>query len=310
MKTVFNNHECMHIFAQQTHDQGRTNNGNVFFTGDTIYSYGHHFPMAHFIDNNTVLVNNDSYSVSTSSHQSDLGGAICHHKRFFVSTEILKHFLYSQEFDKYFRGKLVDYALSESKDNINKASKRRKASLKDQDLSSARDELQEAIDIFSHFKKKPPVKLTKALELLNNDIDSVIASHKTAIDKEKAVAVKKEKAKQAKLMLNADKWRTNTLEQGESIWGLKDTLMRVNGDRVETSKNAHFPVTHAKVAFYKILDCVRTGTPWKTNGRTINLGNFKIDYIHENGDVKAGCHFVKYSEIERVAKELNLSLPA
>lgn len=70
MKTVFNNAQTAHVWAQQTQDQGRSTNGNLFFRGKVIYSYGHHFPLAMFVpEYDIVLVNSDSYSVSTSKHQ-------------------------------------------------------------------------------------------------------------------------------------------------------------------------------------------------------------------------------------------------
>lgn len=55
--------------------------GNVFANGDTIYSYGHHFPMAHIVRDAKgkaafVLVNGDNYSVTTAGHQSLVRGAI------------------------------------------------------------------------------------------------------------------------------------------------------------------------------------------------------------------------------------------
>lgn len=52
--------------------------GNVFATGDTIYSYGRHFPMATIVrDSRTneptfILINGDRYSNTTSGHQSSV----------------------------------------------------------------------------------------------------------------------------------------------------------------------------------------------------------------------------------------------
>ena len=43
------------------------------------------------------------------------------------------------------------------------------------------------------------------------------------------------------------------------------------------------------------------GEPWEANGQQIQLGHYSIDRITTAGDVKAGCHFVKYAEIQRVA---------
>lgn len=48
---------------------------NMFIEGDTIYSYGYHFPIAKRLNtNNIVIVNSNSYSNSTSKHQSHVGG--------------------------------------------------------------------------------------------------------------------------------------------------------------------------------------------------------------------------------------------
>lgn len=57
---------------------------NVFTDGDRIYSYGMHFVMAETFRNpdgspRFVLVNGDRYSVSTSSHQSDVRSALRKH---------------------------------------------------------------------------------------------------------------------------------------------------------------------------------------------------------------------------------------
>jgi len=49
---------------------GTTSNGSLFIEGDTIYSYGHHFPIA-FLDRNKRIAyfNKDSYSHTTSCQQ-------------------------------------------------------------------------------------------------------------------------------------------------------------------------------------------------------------------------------------------------
>lgn len=53
--------------------QGRIfNRANVITDGQTIYSYGPHFPMARKLDDGTIAVNTDRWSVTTSKHQSAL----------------------------------------------------------------------------------------------------------------------------------------------------------------------------------------------------------------------------------------------
>jgi hypothetical protein len=72
-KRVFVNAQCAHIWAQQKQDDGRTGNGNLYFRGATIYSYRDSWPLATFTGREhdgkrVVLVNSETYSVSTSSH--------------------------------------------------------------------------------------------------------------------------------------------------------------------------------------------------------------------------------------------------
>ena len=70
-KTVFGQ-EVYSAFSSGEYDFGKNySNETVFFQGDTIYSYGYHFPMAIKMDN-YYLVNADTYSNTTSKHQSQL----------------------------------------------------------------------------------------------------------------------------------------------------------------------------------------------------------------------------------------------
>ena len=83
-KTVFDTAQCAHVWAQQTQDWGRNAKGTVYFERETIYSYGNHFPMARFATPEIVLINKAKYSVSTSSHQSDVSAAVGHKICFYV----------------------------------------------------------------------------------------------------------------------------------------------------------------------------------------------------------------------------------
>lgn len=83
MKTVFTNSECIHTFAQRTQDNGRTSNNNIFFEGDRIYSYGHHYELGRFLDDKTILINDEGYSNSTAKHITLLVGATSQYKQYY-----------------------------------------------------------------------------------------------------------------------------------------------------------------------------------------------------------------------------------
>jgi hypothetical protein len=45
---------------------------------------------------------------------------------------------------------------------------------------------------------------------------------------------------------------------------------------------------------------------WKRNGEQCPVGQFQIDRIAANGDIHAGCHFIKWNEIEATARALGM----
>src|ERR1035437_2083348 len=79
-KHVFDTSEIPHLWAHRTQDDARNRQGNLYFTGDIIYSYGSHFPIARHVTNDAgeraVLFTTATYSVTPSSHCSAVRAAI------------------------------------------------------------------------------------------------------------------------------------------------------------------------------------------------------------------------------------------
>lgn len=71
----YGNAEVAHRFAAGIGQ--RCTGHNMFFEGNTIYSYGHHFPIA-IKWNGWLLFNEERYSVSTCKHQNYVAGACSH----------------------------------------------------------------------------------------------------------------------------------------------------------------------------------------------------------------------------------------
>ena len=97
------------------------------------------------------------------------------------------------------------------------------------------------------------------------------------------------------------------------------TMLRLTQDRrmIQTSWGAEFPAGHGKLAFPCILRMRTEGREYHRDeaairlghSRDFRLGHFKIDSIDAEGNVRAGCHFVQWPEIERIARELDLLPP-
>jgi hypothetical protein len=83
-----------------------------------------------------------------------------------------------------------------------------------------------------------------------------------------------------------------------------DTMLRIKGDNVETSRDASFPVSHAKRGLALVEAVIASKEEWKRNGKTCRLGHYQIDRIEPNGTVHAGCHVVTYKAIERIREAL------
>ncbi len=83
-KHVFDTGEIPHLWAHKVQENARNPQGNLYFDGDTIFSYGSHFPIArHVVDNPTkknpkpvILLTTRSWSVTTSGHISAVRSAI------------------------------------------------------------------------------------------------------------------------------------------------------------------------------------------------------------------------------------------
>ena len=79
MKRYDNSGVC-HAFAHaEPGESGQSHNGNLFFQGNVLYSYGSHYPVAIILDreNRVALFNADSSSVTTEASTKTRRAARC-----------------------------------------------------------------------------------------------------------------------------------------------------------------------------------------------------------------------------------------
>ena len=82
-------------------------------------------------------------------------------------------------------------------------------------------------------------------------------------------------------------------------------LLRIKGDLIETSHGAECPVKFAKIIWLQVAKCRALKTEWTPNGKTINAGHFNVNRIESTGNVKIGCHDIKYGFLKSIARQLN-----
>jgi hypothetical protein len=102
-KKIFSNAMLAHVWAQNVQSFGQSGNGNFYFEGRTLYSYGSHFVVAHLIGSDSVLMSNCTHSISTSGHQQEAGSAASHKTIIYVNdcTELLKTGVLGDKDDSY-----------------------------------------------------------------------------------------------------------------------------------------------------------------------------------------------------------------
>lgn len=86
-------------------------------------------------------------------------------------------------------------------------------------------------------------------------------------------------------------------------------LLRLSsdGERIETSQGADVPVSVAPLVWQAANACRESGKSHnfrEAGGDIPRLGHFTLDQVTENGDIHAGCHFITYAELQRIAVSL------
>jgi hypothetical protein len=309
-KHVFDTGEIPHLWAHRTRDDARNRQGSLYFTGDTIYSYGSHFPIARHVKNDAgdrvVLLTTATYSVTTSSHCSAVRSAVPSGIPVFrVPTVCHGRYSGSELTTDDHAGNLVDYAERIEKHVVTSA-RARSSYVKEWNHEHAVGLRDEAFAYCAFFGLGVP-NIPEVPEL---DSDALTAIRKREAKRaaEKAEQTKRERAeglvRQQELIT---KWRAS--EYHGCLYDIPP-MLRIVGDEVQTSRGARFPVSHAKRALAFIRRVRESGQAYVRNGHTVHLGPYAIDRIEPDGTVKAGCHVVSWKEIERIASALDSVPPS
>ena len=309
-KHVFDTGEIPHLWAHRTQEEARNRQGNLYFTGDTIYSYGSHFPIARHVVNQAaeraVLFTTATYSVTTSSHCSAVRSAIPSGVPVFRVPNV-SHGRYSGSeltADDH-AGNLADYAERIEK-HVATSARARSSYAKEWNHEHAVSLRNEAFAYCAFFGL--PVPKIPVVPELDSDALTAIRKREAKRAAEKAEQTRRENEQEAiRHSENMAKWRAGEYDGGFP-YGFP-TMLRIIGDEVQTSRGARFPVSHAKRALAFVRKVHESGQAYVHDGHTIHLGPYAIDRIEPDGTVKAGCHVVSWEEIERITPSLD-SVPA
>jgi hypothetical protein len=294
MKTVFkNNQEVCHIWASRNQESGKS--GNLSFVKDRLLSYNW-YCIGNFINDNTVLIVNWTYSNSTARHMRYMNRAI---------PDFYKKIPCYEPYDGY--GK-IDH--KKNIDNylilIKNSFKSFKTAIKYKSgyFKTNKYEINLLIDYCNLFNLSIPdydnINLNKPeylKEIENQEIKLKILEQKRIEKRNRLIENSKDELiKLENSWINGETNKTSLfIDKITRNIEFSQIRLRVNNDIIETSLNANVPIREAKILFERI----NTGK---------DIKGFRIGYytvISINGTLKIGCHNIELSEVYRIAKVLN-----
>jgi hypothetical protein len=274
MLNVLKSGEVFHYFANKVQPSGRC--GNTSFALPNAYSYaaviGKHFVQG-------VALSNTNYSVTTSSHQSDLRQACRHLTCVYVPDPASVSTSYAQV-------------------NINVERLLKKASTaKSKRENYLGDALRQVADfnIFAEWcdsalRIESPVTDSEALKQIALSVKAENAKRNAAIKERARLDALGNAEKLARWRAGADVY----LPYGLGI------ALRVVGDDVQTTKGARIPVVECPL----IWAMVNRKKAWEPRNP---IGVYQLTKIRDDGSIVVGCHDIAFSELQYIAGVLGLS---
>lgn len=293
-RVLRNHHEVAHFWSHARQDEGSAT--NVFFVGDTIYSYGRHFPIARRLSYGVYALTTRGYSVSTAKHKGIVHNAIPHGATVLHVADPTMPASLSNRRD--YERRIEVALLATQRPRIRQATRdaEQAAALSLADQFNAYAEAvgsAERIDV-SQFA----------------DIDKLRAALVERDRLAAAAAAEAERVAGLELAEKVEMWRIHKGGVSASHIYRAPVALRMTrggvefiGDMVETSRGAEIPVEAAK-RLWPVIQRAMAGERDYEVG--MDLGGYRLTKIRRDGSVVVGCHDISHSEIQRIAQQLGL----
>jgi hypothetical protein len=272
MKKVVSTEQVCHLFANQLQLEAYNPTRSVYFYKDRIYSYGSHFCMAKFVGVGTILFTTRGYSNTTAKHLSILSNATSHLNKIYCAYPTGTH---EENFNYWLRD-----AESIAKGLINA----RKPEKYLNELASVK---LRAEKYATYFGISLPENLNALLSI--GDKAEFLAYQESKTRLLEAENKRKQAEKMKALRKELKDWRAF---QKRTLYNRVDfDYLRKDAENFETSQGVKIPIN--------------VGLRLYNNIRNLKVGDKFLDYIV--GDVtkdfiQIGCHKLKFSEIDAIAK--------
>lgn len=294
IKRVFSNPDrVLHLWANQTQSDARSK--NVYFEGDTAYSYGRHYVLGRLIEyrgHRVALINSRGYSVTTARHIRSASSACAHLLRLefnFSNVPFGTERSYIETGLTEMQGDLVSQVF----DTLNQRSF----------WNSNKDAFSYLENSISEFNKTAKALGFSSMVLDFAAIKPLLLDHARACIARAALLRGPEgEAKREKDRLKREAIASRTAEEQVAAWrlggqatdavrALNPQILRIKGDEVQTSRGASVPLSEAR----SLLLALNNGA--KLEKRTI--GGFTVQAVTAES-IQVNCHTLAKSEIRAV----------
>ena len=286
MKKVFQNtSEVIHVFAQQSQFQGCNQSRSIYFYDNKIYSYGSHYLLGEFINDETIIINDFGYSVTTSKHINELRNATSQYNQFFASSIDIKNVQIE-----------INY-------NLKKLAKANKPQIYISNIIKLGNNLTKWVKFCKenkikkeHFSKynyivnKSDYNYKKMLKIANSLLTPEAIEKIKAKGKKEAI---KQKAKDKReLKTKIDKFNAYKIDRFK-IGEFDYLRLSENKQFVETSQNIRIEKSDAERLYFSI----------KNNFNIIGnkIGYYTVNKIDEKA-LTVGCHKICIKSVQKVGE--------
>ena len=306
IRETFNGKDAVaHAWSRQDQERGREADragGRIFFEGPTIYSYGRHFPIATFHQKKgkekIVLFTTREYSPTTRAHKFAARGAVSHYRIIYCESPTDAERGIHGDNMRAWEAKAQSIAL-----NLAKATKPEKYLSQ---IARLRAEMKEYAEYFGisqvYYEVTGGSKKKIRYLLIESKEGGVKATAK------EIAARKKYDAQQAKARAEREARAAADFHSGEedTVRDSEWTYLRFQAGEIQTSKGIKIDFHQAK-EYYSRLKSLQFKCK---NGEGVDVQALEIGMVFgvyrlklvTSEHFEIGCHKIKFSELDRVAK--------
>jgi hypothetical protein len=289
MKTVFTDvRQIAHLWMHQQQEEAKNPSRNFWFSRNTIYSYGYHFPIAMHVTNDNgdraILFTTRSYSNTTSKHLSVVRSAIPSYENVI--------YCYTPTDTPQDNINRFIWAIEEALNGIIRARKPEKY------IAEAQRICEQAKKYIAFFGVKTPEQLERLYSLANTDeYVKYMEDKREMIEREEKARLKKQLKK---FKEDVKDWRDFKINRLYGRYTDRDFL-RINTLKnvVETSQGIEIPVDVALRFNRSVENCLTNGLCDGMKILSYSVKDCNKQYIH------IGCHKIDHKERLDIINKLN-----